>query len=230
MDKECACLQSGLSADALCCRQRRRARERTGKLSGAEAMIEHLQVVMAKMKRAKFGPRAERRQRLLDQLELQVEEFAAAAGEDVAKAAAERFQVQGFTRRKAMRRNFPEGLPRRRIVHLAPTSCSCCGGSKLSKIGEDVTKHSISFRGIGSSPSMCARRSAADHARQSRNRRPPSMRLRECFVGPSLLAMMLVEKYPNHQRSTGRASNMRARGSSSPYRPWPIMSAPARLP
>ena len=31
-------------------------------------------------------------------------------------------------------------LPRRRIVHPAPTSCPCCGGTKLSKIGEDVTE------------------------------------------------------------------------------------------
>jgi transposase len=35
---------------------------------------------------------------------------------------------------------FPEHLPRRRIVHPAPTSCPCCGGTKLSKIGEDVTE------------------------------------------------------------------------------------------
>jgi transposase len=30
--------------------------------------------------------------------------------------------------------------PRRRIVHPAPTCCPYCGGTKLSKIGEDVTK------------------------------------------------------------------------------------------
>jgi len=114
--------------------------EARAKLSGAQALIEHLQLVIAKMKREMFGPCSERSQRLIDQLELQLEELIAAAGEDEAKAAAVRVQVEGFTRRKATRRNFPEHLPRRRIVHPAPTSCPCCGGSKLSKIGGDVTE------------------------------------------------------------------------------------------
>src|SRR5438128_8983327 len=102
--------------------------ETRAKLSGATALIEHLQLVIAKMKRELFGPRSERSQRLLDQLELQLEELAAAAGEDEAKAAS--VPVQGFTRRKT-RRNFPDHLPRRRIVHPAPTCCPCCGGTKL---------------------------------------------------------------------------------------------------
>ena len=59
------------------------------------------------MKREKFGPRSERSQRLLDQLELQLEELAAATGEDTAKAETTVVQVQGFTRRQAARRNFP---------------------------------------------------------------------------------------------------------------------------
>ena len=61
--------------------------EARAKLSGAEALIEHLQLVIAKMKRELFGPRSERSQRLLDQLELQLEELAAAAGEDAAARA-----------------------------------------------------------------------------------------------------------------------------------------------
>ena len=86
-----------------------------------------------------FGPRSERTQRLIDQLELQLEELAAAA-EDESKAEAAKVQVQGFTRHKATRRNFPADLPRRRIIQPAPTSCPCCGSSRLSKIGEDVTE------------------------------------------------------------------------------------------
>src|SRR5215212_7263646 len=81
--------------------------ETRAKLSGAQSLIEHLQLVIAKMKREMFGPRSERSQRLLDQLELQLEELAAAAGEDEAKAAAAGVQVQSFTRRKPTRRNFP---------------------------------------------------------------------------------------------------------------------------
>jgi hypothetical protein len=114
--------------------------ETRAKLCGAEAMIAHLQLLIAKMKREMFGPRSERSQRLIDQLELQLEDLAAAAGEDETKAETARIQVQGFTRQKAVRRNFPADLPRRRFVHAAPVTCPCCGGANLSKIGEDVTE------------------------------------------------------------------------------------------
>src|SRR5438128_8664946 len=101
--------------------------ETRAKLSGAHATIEHLQLLIAKMKRQMFGPRSERSQRLIDQLELQLEELAAAKGEDEAKPSTEAVPVQSFTRRKATRRNFPEHLPRRRMVHPVPQSCPCCG-------------------------------------------------------------------------------------------------------
>jgi transposase len=37
-------------------------------------------------------------------------------------------------------RALPARLPRERVVHPAPTSCPCCGGNTLRKIGEDVTE------------------------------------------------------------------------------------------
>src|SRR5258707_11433428 len=112
--------------------------EARAKLSGAQALIEQLQLTIAKMKRERFGPRSERSQRLLDQLELQLEELAAATGEDEVKAEQARIPVGGFTRSQATRRSFPAHLPRQRIVYPVPTTCPCCGGAKLSKIGEDV--------------------------------------------------------------------------------------------
>ena len=72
--------------------------ETRAKLVGAQALIEHLQLVIAKMKREMYGPRSERSQRLLDQMELQLEELVAAAGEDDTKAAAaDIVRVQGPT-------------------------------------------------------------------------------------------------------------------------------------
>ena len=173
--------------------------ETRAKLSGAEALIGHLQLVIAKMKREMFGPRSERSQRLLDQMELQLEELAAAAGEDETRAAAAGVQVLGFTRRQATRRNFPTDLPRRRIVHPAPTACPCCGGSKLSKIGEDVTET------LDVVPRQWF---VTEHVREKFSCRscetitqPPAPfhAIARGFAGPSLLAMMLVEKYANHQ-------------------------------
>jgi transposase len=203
--------------------------ETRAKLSGAKAMIEHLQLVIAKMKREMFGPRSERSQRLLDQMELQLEELVAAAGEDATKAEAVGVQVQGFTRRKATRRNFPDHLPRRRIVHPAPTSCPCCGGTKLSKIGEDVTET------LDVIPRQWF---VTEHVREKFSCRscetiaqPPAPfhAIARGFAGPSLLAMMLVEKYANHQPLNRQSEQYaRARGSNSRSRPWPIMSALAR--
>src|SRR5579864_4276013 len=173
--------------------------EARAKLSGAQALIEHLQLVIAKMQREKFGPRSERSQRLLDQLELQLEELVAAAGEDDAKAEAERVQVQSFTRRQATRRNFPPDLPRRRIVHPSPTCCPCCGGTKLSKIGEDITET------LDVVPRQFF---VTEHVREKFSCRscetitqPPAPfhAIARGFAGPSLLAMILVEKYANHQ-------------------------------
>jgi transposase len=173
--------------------------ETRAKLVGAQALIEHLQLVIAKMKREMFGPRSERSQRLIDQMELQLEELSAAAAEDEAKAAATRIQVQGFTRRQASRRNFPDHLPRRRIVHPSPPTCPCCGGTNLSKIGEDVTET------LDVVPRQWF---VTEHVREKFSCRscetitqPPAPfhAIARGFAGPSLLAMMLVEKYANHQ-------------------------------
>src|SRR3954465_11461712 len=169
------------------------------KLSGADAMIAHLQLVIAKMRRELFGPRSERSQRLLDQLELQLEELAAAAGEDEAKSEKASAPVRGLVRAAKTRRNFPDHLPRRRIVHPAPTCCPCCGGTKLSKIGEDVT------RTLDVVPRQLF---VTEHVREKFSCRPcekiaqppaPFHAISRGFAGPSLLAMILVDKYANHQ-------------------------------
>jgi len=173
--------------------------ETRAKLSGAQALIEHLQLVIAKMKREMFGPRSERSQRLIDQLELQLEELAAAAAEDETKAETARVQVQGFTRHQATRRNFPADLPRRRIVHPAPTSCPCCGSNKLSKIGEDVTE-TLDVVPRQWFVTEHVREKFSCRSCEKINQPPaPFHAIARGFAGPSLLAMILVDKYANHQ-------------------------------
>src|SRR6516162_8713539 len=174
--------------------------ETRAKLVGAQALIEHLQLVIAKMQREKFGPRSEKSQRLIEQMELQLEELAAASAEDEAKTEAEaRAEVQGFNRRKATRRNFPADLPRRRVVHPAPTTCPCCGGGNFFIIGEDITET------LDVVPRQWF---VTEHVREKFSCRscetisqPPAPfhAIARGFAGPSLLAMMLVEKYANHQ-------------------------------
>jgi transposase len=57
--------------------------------SSAEALIAHLRLMIEKLKRDLFGPRNERKARLLDQMELQLEELQAAATEDEVAAITE---------------------------------------------------------------------------------------------------------------------------------------------
>src|SRR5258707_12484296 len=78
--------------------------EARAKLSGAEAMIAHLQLVIAKMKREMFGPRSERSQRLIDQMELQLEELAAGCGGEARRAGGARRRRGGIPRPSETRR------------------------------------------------------------------------------------------------------------------------------
>jgi len=111
--------------------------------SARDALIAHLKLQIAKLKREQYGASAERTRRLLDQLELQLEELEADASEDalVAEAAAQKTAtVRSFERKAPARKPFPEHLPRECVVVPAPCSCPACGSERLSKLGEDVTE------------------------------------------------------------------------------------------
>src|SRR6478609_8544253 len=107
-------------------------------LSSQEALIAHLKLAIEKLRRAIYGSRSERQVRLLDQLELQLEELEAAATEDQLAAAAQTQTVRSFQRKRPVRKPFPADIERERVVIEAPTSCACCGGSRLAKLGEDI--------------------------------------------------------------------------------------------
>jgi transposase len=122
--------------------ERAARRELEARAAGAEAIVAHLKLLIAKMKRDRFGASAERGSKLLDQLEIQLEELETAAAEDEAAATgavADRTTVRPFTRAKPVRAPLPAHLPRERVVLPSPTSCPCCGG-QLTKLGETITE------------------------------------------------------------------------------------------
>src|SRR5438552_17442635 len=88
--------------------------------SDDQALIAHLKLQIEKLNRDRYGPRSERTARLLDQLELTLEELASAATEDeiAAEMAAAKTTttVTSFTRRRASRKPFPDHLPRERVI------------------------------------------------------------------------------------------------------------------
>jgi transposase len=113
------------------------------KASEELALIAHQKLRIAKLERQLYGPRSERSERLIDQLALQFEELEASATEDELAAeiaVAKTTMVTGFTRRRRERNTFPDHLPRERVVIDPPTRCECCGGTRLRKLGEDVTQ------------------------------------------------------------------------------------------
>lgn len=111
--------------------------------SNHEALIAYFKLEIEKLRRQIYGPRSERAARLLDQLELQLEEVEASATEDelaAEQAPSNTTTVHSFQRKRPVRKPFPDDIERERVVIAAPTSCPCCGGSRLSKLGEDITE------------------------------------------------------------------------------------------
>ncbi|MET3907782.1 chromosome segregation ATPase [Bradyrhizobium sp. S3.3.6] len=87
--------------------------------SDDQALIAHLKLQIEKLNRDRYGPRSERTARLLDQLELTLEELEASATEDELAAemsAAKTTKVASFTRKRPSRQPLPEHLPRERVI------------------------------------------------------------------------------------------------------------------
>jgi len=112
-------------------------REAEARASGAEAMVAHLKLLIAKLRHERFGASSECSRKLLDQMELQLEELEAAASEDDAAAPAPTTGER--SRRRPVRGPLPAHLSRERVVLPSPSACLCCGG-RLSKLGEDITE------------------------------------------------------------------------------------------
>ena len=171
-------------------------------LSSSEALIAHLKLAIEKLRRELYGTRSERTARLLDQMELQLEDLEAAATEDelAAENAATGVQtVKSFQRKRASRKPFPDHLPRERLVIAAPESCPCCGSAKLSKLGEDITETleviPRQWKVIQTVREKFSCRSCETIAQPP----APFHVTPRGFAGPSLLAMILFEKFGQHQ-------------------------------
>jgi len=170
--------------------------------SSNRALIAHLKLQIEKLNRDRFGPRSERTARLLNQMELQLEELETAATEDelaAETAAAKTTTVAGFTRARPARRPFPEHLPRERVVVPGPVACACCGSARLSKLGEDVTESLETIpRTWKVIQHVREKFSCRDCERISQPPAPFHV-IPRGWAGPNLLAMILFEKFGQHQ-------------------------------
>jgi len=169
-------------------------------VSTSAAMIAALKLEIALLKRDKYGRSPERTARLLDQLELQLEELVADAAEDVAEQTAEKTtRVAAFERRKPVKKPFPEHLPRERVMVEAPTTCTCCGSHRIVKMGEDITETlEVVPRQWKVIQTVREKFTCRDCEKISQ---PPAPfhPIPRGWAGPSLLAMIVFEKYGQHQ-------------------------------
>jgi transposase len=167
-----------------------------------QALIVHLKLQIEKLRRERFGQRSERSSRLLDQLELQLEELEASATEDeleAERAAARTTKVAAFIRQRPARKPFPEHLARERVIVPGPTACPCCGGARLSKLGEDITE-TLEIIPRQWKVIQHVREKFSCRDCESINQAPaPFHVVPRGWAGPSLLAMILFEKYGQHQ-------------------------------
>jgi transposase len=184
-------------------------------LSSTEALISHLKLEIEKLRRALYGHRSERKAQLLEQMELQLEELEATATEDelaAEKAAAQMQTVRSFQRQRPSRKTFPAHLPRERVVIAAPESCPCCGSSKLSKLSEDITETlEVIPRQWKVIQTVREKFSCRDCEKITQPPAPFHVTPRG-FAGPNLLAMILFEKFGQHQPLNRQSERYRREG------------------
>ncbi len=170
-------------------------------VGASEAMIAHLKLEIARLRREQYGQSSERRARLIDQMELQLEELEAAATEDeiTAEKATKTTPVTGFERRRPARKPFPEHLPRERVVIEAPTACTCCGSDRIVKMGEDITD-TLEVIPRQWKVIQTVREKFTCRACEKISQPPaPFHATPRGWAGPNLLAMILFEKFGQHQ-------------------------------
>ena len=156
------------------------------------AEIEHLKLLVTKLKRAQFGRSSERIDRQIEQFELRLEELQSTQAELNTTAKPQREE-----KLQPVRRPLPAHLPRERIVHEPSCECPQCGAA-MRRIGEDVSEVleyvPARFRVIRHvrpklACTVCERIVQVG---------APSRPIDKGLAGPGLLAHVLVSKYADH--------------------------------
>ena len=192
-----------------------RATRAVAENSNRDALIAHLKLQIEKLRRELYGIRSERKARLLDQMELQLEDLETGATEDeiAAEQAAARAQtVRSFERKRPARKAFPAHLPRERVVIPAPECCPGCGSAQFSKLGEDVTE-TLEVIPRRWKVIQTVREKFSCRACETISQPPAPYHVTpRGFAGPNLLAMILFEKFGQHQPLNRQSERYRREG------------------
>ena len=94
---------------------------------------------------------------------------------------------------------FRSHLPRERVVIDAPTACECCGSARLRKLGEDVTRTLETTPRQWKVVETVREKFTCRDCEKISQAPAPFHAIPRGWAGPSLLAMILFEKFGQHQ-------------------------------
>jgi transposase len=164
-------------------------------IATGKAGIEHLKLLIAKLRRMQFGRRSEKLDRQIEQLELRLEDLEA----DEGAAPVEILKTPRTAPEPIQRKPLPDHLPRDVQTHMPASgeTCTECG-APMKPLGEDVSEQleyvPASFRVIRHvRPKFAC--SCCDHIAQAA---APSRPIERGLAGPGLLAHVLVTKFADH--------------------------------
>ena len=104
-----------------------------------------------------------------------------------------------FTGKRPERNTFPDHLPRERVVIDPPTACECCGGARLRKLGEDVTRTLETQPRQWKVIETVREKFTCRDCEKITQAPAPFHVVPRGWAGPSLLAMIVFEKFGQHQ-------------------------------
>jgi transposase len=195
------------SAHAMILAQREMLAQREAALSEAEARaktraleIERLKLQLAKARHERFGQSSERGKLIVEQLELAIEDLEETQAEQEARAEIATPPSARTPRRRPQRgpRKLPENLPVERVFEPAPCVCGKCGGARLRKLGEAVSKTLECEPRRWKVIERVREKFACRDCDAISEPPAPSHPIPRGFAGPSLLAMILVGKFGDH--------------------------------
>src|SRR6187399_285267 len=204
-----------LEAEAVAASAKAEAAGAQADRSSHEALIAHLNLEIEKLRRELYGTSSERKARLLLQMELQLEDLEAAATEDelaAEQAAAGAQTVHPPQRKRPLRKPFPDHLPRERVVITAPENCPCCGSARLSRLGEDITETLEVVPRSWKVIQTVRERFSCRNCETITQPPAPFHVTPRGFAGPNLLAMIMFEKFGQHQPLNRQSERYRREG------------------
>jgi transposase len=166
-----------------------------------QSEIEHLKLLLAKLRRMQFGRKSEKLERQIEQLELKLEELESARDCQASESAVELVSIastRATAATKPVRQPLPEHLPREvKTYPPQEEACAECGG-RLRPLGEDISEvleyvpEQFKVVRYVRPKLSCARCERIVQAPA------PGRPIERGLAGPALLAHVLTAKFCDH--------------------------------